>query len=160
MAQLPSLVIQVGRDGGVDVIASLLHVQQRKVIVGDLAGGHEAPDLALAQLLVLALDGSGRQADASLVELAGDEDGLAADEQVVAGEVVSAAQRSGRHAVSEGEGLDGVVVVVQEVEGVVVQGGFLVDVGGFATTAAAAVVVLVGFAVVVVVYGLVWRGRG
>jgi hypothetical protein len=52
------------------------------------------------------------------------------------------------------------VVVVQEVEGVVVQGGFLVDVGGFATTAAAAVVVLVGFAVVVVVYGLVWRGRG
>lgn len=112
MAQLPRLVIEVRGDGGVDVIAGLLHVQQRKVVVGDLAGGHEAADLALAQLLVLALDGPGRQADAALVELAGDEDRLAADEQVVAGEVVDAAQGGGGHAVAEGEGLDGVVVVV------------------------------------------------
>lgn len=60
VASLPSLVINVSRDGDINIIAGLLHVQQSVVIIRDFAGRHEASDFTLSQLLFLALDGPRR----------------------------------------------------------------------------------------------------
>lgn len=118
MTLFPRLVVGVRLHGGGEVVADLLEVQHGDVVVGDFAARHEAADAALAQLLLLALDGPRGEADAGGVVGARDEDGAAAMEEVVTGDVVAAAEDGGGDAVAEGEGGDCVRVVVEEVEGV------------------------------------------
>lgn len=79
MSPLPGFIVHVSDDGGVDIITGLFHIQQSVIIVGNFAKRHEAPDFPLSQLLFFALDWPRRQADAALVELAGDQDRLSAD---------------------------------------------------------------------------------
>lgn len=138
MRLLPRLVADVVVNSLIEVVAGLGEIELGDVVVGDLAGDHEAADLVLAHLLVLAVDGPGREADAGLVVGAGDEDGLAGVQQVVAVDVVGAAQGVLGHAVAEGEGGDGVVLVVEEVQRVLGGGGggLFVVVRGAAAAAA------------------------
>lgn len=119
MSPLPSFIIHVSDDGGIDIITGLFHIQQSVIIVGNFAKCHEAPDFPLSQLLFLALDWPRRQADAALVKFAGNQDRLSADQQVITCEVVSPSQRRGWHAIPQRQRLDSVVVMVQEMESVV-----------------------------------------
>lgn len=88
MLPLPRLVGEKGLDGGGKVVAGLLEVKDGHVVLGRLAGDHEAADLGLARLLGLALDGARGQADAGAVVGGRDEEGAAGGEEVIGGEVV------------------------------------------------------------------------
>lgn len=87
----PSLITDKLIDGRVKVVVCLLEVELGDLVVGEFAGGHEAADLALAQLLLLALHRPRGETDAALVEFAGDEYRFARKQQVVARDVVCAA---------------------------------------------------------------------
>lgn len=112
MLALPNLIVMMSLHRRREVISRLLEVQQRHIIVGDLCRCHEAPDLALPQLLLFALDRPRREADAAFIELARDEHGASTQQEVVACEVVGAAEGGGGDPVAKGEGEDGVIVVV------------------------------------------------
>jgi hypothetical protein len=92
---LPRLVGEKGVDGGGKVVAGLLKIKDGDVVLGGLAGDHEAADLGLARLLGLALDGARREADAGAVVGAGDEERAAGREEVVRGEVVGSSLGGG-----------------------------------------------------------------
>lgn len=123
---LPLLVGQEPLHGGAEVVPGLLEVQLGDVVLGALAGDHPAADLGLAGVLGLAVDGPGAERHAGRVVGPGDQDGLAGREEVVGRQVVVGAEDGGGDAVAQGEGGDGVVCGVKEVEGVWWGWGWLV----------------------------------
>ncbi len=116
---LPGLITNIPVNSALEIVARLLEVELGDGVVGKLAGRHEPANLALAQLLVLALDGPRGEADAALVVRRRDDDGLARQQQVVAVDVVGAAERILRHAVPQRQREDAVVLVVEKVQRVV-----------------------------------------
>lgn len=92
---LPRLVGEERLDSGGKVVGGLLEVKDGDVVLGRLAGDHEAADLGLARLLGLALDGARGQADTAAVVSAGNEKCTAGGEEVVRGEVVDSSLGGG-----------------------------------------------------------------
>lgn len=123
---LPGLVFEVCINGTLEIVACLLEVQLGHAVIDELARRHDPPNLALAQLLGLALNGPRRKADASLVEVTRDEDCLARQQQVVAVDLVGAAQGVLWHAVAQRQREDAIVLVVEKVQRIVGAACFLV----------------------------------
>lgn len=85
----------------------------------NLTGRHESSDLSLPQLFLLAIYWLWRKADSSFIELPRDQDCLPPKQEVVAVDIVGPSESRGRDTVSEGEGGDAIMFVVEEVEGIV-----------------------------------------
>lgn len=66
----------------------LLQVQYGDIIVMDLTRRHESSHFSLSQFFLFAIYRLWRKTDPSLVELSGDDDGLAPENEVVAVDVV------------------------------------------------------------------------
>lgn len=116
MRPLPRLVVPVRAHGGLEVVAGLPQVQQRDVVVGDLAAHHPAPQRARPPLPLLALDRPRRQRHPAAVVRPRDHDRAPPRQQVVAVQPVGPPQRRRRHVVAQAERRDGVVWELEEVE--------------------------------------------
>lgn len=129
MCALPGVVAKILFDSVVEVMVGLFQVEGGDVVVCDFAGDHETANGGFAALVEFA--GYRARGEAFAVG-GGDEEGAAGGEEMVACEVVDAAEEGGGDVVAEGEGGDGVVVVIEEVEdwlGLVVGFGFRVGDG-------------------------------
>lgn len=119
MILLPGLVFEIGLHRCGKIVVRLLQVEDGDIIVCILAAHHPSSHLALAQLFLFALDRAWRQADASPVPLPRNQDGLAREEQVVAGQFVRLPQHLCRNTVSQRQRGYRIMLVVQKVQYVV-----------------------------------------
>lgn len=101
MCLFPRIIRHVSLYGHAKVVRRLFKVEMRNVVVGNLARRHEAPNLVLPQLFLLAVNWAWREADTALVELSRDQQRFPGKEEMVAGDVVGAPECILRHAVAE-----------------------------------------------------------
>lgn len=113
---LPRLIRKVGLFGHLGIIPRLLQIHNRHIIIRHLARHHPPPYFRLARLFLLPLDRPRGQAYPPAVVPRRYYHRPPRREEVVAAEAVSTAEGISGDVVAKGEGGDGVVIVVEEVE--------------------------------------------